>query len=87
MSDETVSVLADRYITESAAARGFPEFTMDELDSIREFIEARFTDEEQHILYAYRNIEREFTRGHRCAVCGRTEKQSKAINYDCAREC
>ncbi|WIB65822.1 hypothetical protein [Curtobacterium sp. MCBD17_040] len=33
------------------------------------------------------DVWREFTKGQRCGVCGRTSKQNEAIGYDCAREC
>lgn len=32
-------------------------------------------------------VEREYTKGKRCSVCGMTSDQAKAANYDCAREC
>lgn len=86
---ETLEELAQRYLAEkvAAGAGGFPQFEMKELNRIREFVEARFGEDDRVFLYLYTCIEREFARGHRCGVCGRTTEQSAAINYDCAREC
>lgn len=63
------------------------EWSMDKLDVIRADVQARFSDEDQIILSAYESIEREFIKGHRCSVCGRTEAQNLAIGYDCTHEC
>ena len=41
----------------------------------------------QIILHVYDSVIREFSRGHRCGVCGRTQAQNLAINYDCTHEC
>ena len=81
-----IETLAVRYLEESAKAGGFPEFTRDEVSQIRGYVQARFADQPR-VLYAYDRINMEFTRGHRCGVCGRTEAQNLAINYDCTHEC
>lgn len=84
-----IPALAMRYIHESLATNGKPEFTSDELDPLREYVYTRFEDvtDGDLILHVYDSIQAEYTRGHRCSVCDRTEKQNAAIGYDCHNEC
>lgn len=84
-----VEALTTRYIKESLNTHNgqYPEFTMDEIDMIRKAVTDRFGDEWSAVLTVHEWIAKEFARGHRCGVCGRTAAQNAAINYDCAREC
>lgn len=44
------------------------------------------SEEDQFILGLYTEVWREWGK-YRCSVCGNTLAQSKAMNYDCIREC
>jgi hypothetical protein len=63
------------------------EATKEEVSEISDFIYSRFSEEEWVVVSAYRLMQDEYRVGFRCGVCGMTEKQSKAIGYDCIREC
>jgi len=86
---EPLPDLAMRYAKASLKTHKgeFPEFEWDEVVRILEFVQNRFSDDEQIILHVYDSVIREFSRGHRCGVCGRTQAQNLAINYDCTHEC
>ena len=84
---EEVIALAQRYLGERGANHGEgTEFTMDELDVIRNYVRDKFQDD-YIVLAAFTGTEREFSKGHRCSVCGMTGKQAKAANYNCREEC
>lgn len=55
---------------------------IDTLHEAREILD----DFSRQVLDLYVEVWRGFGK-YRCAVCGRTEKQSADIGYDCAREC
>lgn len=62
------------------------KLTVEDWRKVSDFI--RGMDELQlQIINLYVDINDEFTRGLRCSVCGNTPNQSKAIGYDCVREC
>lgn len=65
----------------------FTELSRDDWDIIADYVCSKFSDEETTIFYMYDVFRREFTKGHRCGVCGRTKAQNAAIGYDCLREC
>ena len=77
--------LADKYILDWN--NGGTEWTFEEIDVIRQYVKSRFPGRLSRVLFAYDFVEKEFTRGHRCRVCGRTQAQNKEIGYDCAHEC
>lgn len=82
-----LSDLASKYIHDRLVNGGHgTEWTFDQIEVIRKAVRDRFPDD-RIVLTAYNSIEREFSKGHRCSVCGRTEAQNKAIGYDCVREC
>lgn len=41
----------------------------------------------QRLVRIYEGVAKQLARGERCAVCGMTDAQSKAANYDCTQEC
>lgn len=53
---------------------------------LREATEA-LDDFGQMVVDLHSDMTSEFSRGLRCSVCGNTAARSKAINYDCVREC
>jgi hypothetical protein len=63
------------------------ELSRDDWSIISDYVNSRFSEDEQIILFLYDSFRREFTVGHRCGVCGRTKAQNEAIGYDCIREC
>lgn len=63
------------------------ELSRDDWHVVSTYVYSRFTEDEQIALFLYDSFRREFTKGHRCGVCGRTKKQNEAIGYDCVREC
>lgn len=89
-SDESIDDLAMRYIQAATNTHHglFPEFEWSEIERINEHVRSRFTTAgDSLILHVYESIVREFAKGHRCGVCGMTEAQSMAANYDCSNEC
>jgi hypothetical protein len=79
-----VSTLVDKY-REFAKGRG-DDLTSDEAQRIIQKVWSKF-DGYGDLIWVYDCIQREFTRGERCSVCGNTAEQSKALNYDCINEC
>ena len=63
------------------------ELTVDDWDIISNYVWNKFSDEERGILHTYDSFQREFIKGHRCSVCGRTDAQNKALGYNCYEEC
>lgn len=86
MSDDIQDVVTS-YFGEAVATRGKTEVTYEQMQPIIDYVRGKFPEREYRILAAYESFNREFTRGHRCSVCGRTEKQNEAISYDCHEEC
>lgn len=65
----------------------YSELTRDDWAIVSDYVWSKFSEEERIILHVYEVFRREFTKGHRCGVCGRTKAQNEAIGYDCLREC
>lgn len=59
--------------------------TREDIDMLHE-ARRSLDDRSRAILDLYVGVWRSFGRA-RCGVCGMTTNQSKAANYDCAREC
>ena len=80
---------AKAYMDESRARehRGGSELTMDDMQPVMDFVRAKFEGDEGFVFHVYESFMDEFTKGHRCSVCGRTRKQNAAIDYDCIHEC
>lgn len=86
-TEEKIKELALRYITAHTKlppGERSPEFTFEELEPLRDYVRDRI---DSLILHAYETTVREYAKGFRCAVCGRTTKQNAAIGYDCTYEC
>jgi len=62
------------------------EFASEEFAPLIGYVWSKF-DGEDYVLAVYNMIQREYSKGKRCSVCGNTPAQSVAINYDCAYEC
>lgn len=63
------------------------EFDFDEFQVVQDYVHEQFEGKTGAILSAYVSMQKEFARGHRCAVCGRTTAQNAAIGYNCTEEC
>lgn len=88
MVDKAVAELAYKYNSALVASKnGFSEWDYKDFAPIYDYVNSKFNDDESIILHAYERIKSEFTRGHRCSVCGMTDAQSKAIGYNCTEEC
>lgn len=60
--------------------------TVEDIRVIHEALRA-LPEDARLVANVYADLEREFAKGDRCAVCGRTSKQNAAIGYDCSRGC
>lgn len=88
MMTKSVTELAYKYNSALIASKTHgSEWEYDDFTPIRDYVHAKFSDDEFIILHAYEMWKAEFTRGHRCSVCGMTDAQSKAIGYNCSEEC
>lgn len=84
-----IQEVAYRYIKAhvDTHGKGYPEFDIDELQPLVDYVRGKFSEDNGIILHAYGTLIREYAKGHRCSVCGRTRKQNAATGYDCTNEC
>lgn len=88
--DEKLKAAIDHWREEMAVRKPGQlntELTVDDWEVIAQDVWNRFTPEDSIVLHIYDVFKREFTKGHRCSVCGRTQLQNEEIGYDCFREC
>lgn len=67
----------------AATANGI---TRDDVERVAEIVRG-LPDDIQALIDLVCDIESDYARGYRCAVCGMTREQSKAAGYDCATQC
>lgn len=63
------------------------ELTVEDWEAVSSYVRSKFSEEDKDILFLFNLFEREFVRGHRCSVCGRTKAQNAEIGYNCFEEC
>ncbi len=93
LTEEQNSALADlwsRYYSTDTISKSWDDrasvVTLDDVHMLRGVYESLPEDVRTFVML-HELVVRQYARGERCGVCGRTPAQSAAIGYDCIHEC